>query len=548
MDDNKLILNGELLALSSNDNGDLIGKFLICPLDESNLNGVGLRESDLSQDELLGLATRPVQCKVIDRNGTLDFGSHEAKLTYVKDENGNLVKKYVFDTQSVGYHTEVSVENIEIDGITKRCIVAIATIWARYENVISVINRLGESLHTSWEIAYSEYYMDEGVKWIKGLNWLSNCLLGSNICPAYGDAGLLEVAEEDQETQLSNAFIEDDNNINKIEISNITNTNEQVTNIKTDTTISDQTDKNSVDNKLNNEDAQSNEGGNKKMVNTKKSKQIENSSLTIGDVYKAIYDALWDSEYDPDTVIIHPVEQEILIHEYDDLEENYIQIPYIMNEDGTVVLGDGTCVAMVFMPQATYNMQCCESTLAKEKATKELDEANATCKKKDEEMSELQNKLKEKEIELSSKISSIVDLGKNISEKESVIAEKDELLQAKELELSELKPFKEELDKINAEKEALEIAEKKETFKNEYLSTKLISEKDLELSEVKEAIETMDNSKMEIFIAQKVIAKAKAGKSQIEVSELNKEPKVEVNLNSTSNNDKEFSFADVNWK
>jgi hypothetical protein len=543
MEDNKLILNGELLALSSNDNGDLIGKFLICPLDESNLNGVGLRESDLSQDELLGLATRPVQCKVIDRNGTLDFGSHEAKLTYVKDENGNLVKKYVFDTQSVGYHTEVSVENIEIDGITKRCIVAIATIWARYENVISVINRLGESLHTSWEIAYSEYYMDEGIKWIKGLNWLSNCLLGSNICPAYGDAGLLEVAEEDQEIQLSNAIIEDNNKIevaNKINEPNI----EQFTN----TIISNQTDENSVDNKLNNENSQCNEGGNKKMANKKKSKQIENSSLTIGDVYQAIYNALWDSEYDPDTVIIHPVEQEILIHQYGDLEENYIQISYTINEDGTVTLGDGTCVAMVFMPQSTYNMQCCESTLAKEKATKELDEANSTCKKKDEEMSELKKTIETQKTELSSKISSIVDLGKNISEKETVIAEKDELLQTKELELSELKPFKEELDKINAEKEALEIAEKKEAFKNEYLGTKLISEKDLEIAEVKEAIDTMDNSKIEIFIAQKVIAKAKAGKPQVEVSEIVKEQKVEVVLSSVNDDSNELNFSEMNWK
>ena len=543
MEDNKLILNGELLALSSNDNGDLIGKFLICPLDESNLNGVGLRESDLSQDELLGLATRPVQCKVIDRNGTLDFGSHEAKLTYVKDENGNLVKKYVFDTQSVGYHTEVSVENIEIDGITKRCIVAIATIWARYENVISVINRLGESLHTSWEIAYSEYYMDEGIKWIKGLNWLSNCLLGSNICPAYGDAGLLEVAEEDQEIQLSNAIIEDNNKIevaNKINEPNI----EQFTN----TIISNQTDENSVDNKLNNENSQCNEGGNKKMANKKKSKQIENSSLTIGDVYQAIYNALWDSEYDPDTVIIHPVEQEILIHQYGDLEENYIQISYTINEDGTVTLGDGTCVAMVFMPQSTYNMQCCESTLAKEKATKELDEANSTCKKKDEEMSELKKTIETQKTELSSKISSIVDLGKYISEKETVIAEKDELLQTKELELSELKPFKEELDKINAEKEALEIAEKKEAFKNEYLGTKLISEKDLEIAEVKEAIDTMDNSKIEIFIAQKVIAKAKAGKPQVEVSEIVKEQKVEVVLSSVNDDSNELNFSEMNWK
>ena len=103
-------------------------------------------------------------------------------------------------------------------------------------------------------------------------------------------------------------------------------------------------------------------------------------------------------------------------------------------------------------------------------------------------------------------------------------------------------------NKINAEKEAIEIAEKKEAFKNEYLGTKLISEKDLEIAEVKEAIETMDESAMKVFIAEKVISKAKAGKSQIEVSELSKEPIVEVNLSSTNNNDKEFSFADINWK
>lgn len=513
--DNNLILNGELLALSSNDEGDLIAKFLICPLDELNLNGVGLRESDLSEDELLGLATRPVQCKVIDKNGTLDFGSHEAKITYVKDENGNLVKKYVFNTQSVGYHTDVSIEDIDINGITKRCIVAVACIWSRYENVISVVNRLAESLHTSWEIAYSEYYMDNGGKWIKGLKWLGNCLLGSNVSPAYGDAGLLEVAEEDQEVQLSNAIIEDNNKLN------------------------------------NNENLQENEGG-LQMSEQNKGNKIDLSSLTTRDISSKVRDAIWESDiygWSYDVMFIYPLENRVLIYKYDTLDEDVVEVNYSIDENtGVVTLGEGREAKLTVMPKATMDTQMAELTLAKEKATKELASVKADIKTKENEVSELENKLKEKETELSAKISSIVDLGKNISEKETVIAEKEELLQAKETEIAELLPFKAQVEEINAEKTALEIAEKKEAFKNEYLSTKLISEKDLEIAEVKEAIETMDNSRMEIFIAQKVIANAKAGKpqSEIEISEI-KEPKVEVNLSSANNDNKEFNFADC-WK
>lgn len=502
MNENNLILNGELLALSSNDNGDLIAKFLICPLDELNLNEVGLRESDLTEDELLGLATRPVQCKVIDKNGTLDFGSHEAKVTYVKDENGKLVKKYVFDTQSVGYHTDVTVEDIEIDGIIKRCIVAVACIWSRYENVISVMNRLAESLHTSWEIAYSEYYMDDGGKWIKGLKWLGNCLLGSNISPAYGDAGLLEVAEEDQEIQLSNAIIEDNNKLN------------------------------------NNENITENEGG-LQMSEQNKTNKIDLSSLTTRDISTKVRDAIWESDvygWSYDVMFIYPLENRVLIYKYDTLDEDVVEVNYSIDENtGVVTLGEGREAKLTVIPKATMDTQMAELTVAKENATKELASIKAEMNKKETEISELKETIASKETELSAKISAIVDLGKNITEKETVIAQKDEEIKSKELELSELQPYKEELDKINAEKQALEIAEKKEAFKNEYLSTKLISEKDLEIAEVKEAIEEMDNSKMEIFIAQKVIAKAKSenSKPQVEVSEV-KEPKVEVNLSATN--------------
>lgn len=534
MEENNLILNGELLGLSSNEDGDLVAKFLICPLDELNLNGVGLREADLTEDELLGLATRPVQCKVIDRNGTLDFGGHEAKVTYVKDENGNLVKKYVFDTQSVGYHTEVSIEDIEIDGVIKKCIVAIALIWARYENVISVINRLGNALHTSWEIAFSEYYMDDGGKWIKGLRWLGNALLGTQVTSAYKSAGLLEVAEENQEVQLSNAIIEDNNKLNNEEIANI------------DTSI--QSDENSVENKLNNENKTEIEGG-LQMSEQIKTEKIDISSLTTRDISSRVRDAIWESNdygWSYDVMVIYPIETRVLIYKYDMLDEDFIEIIYSIDENGVVTLGEGKEVKMTFQPKATTDTVIAGLTIAKEKAETELSTVKTTIGAKDTEISELKSAIETQKVELSAKISSIVDLGKDISAKEIVIAEKEELIKSKELELSELQPYKEEMDKINAEKVALELSEKKESFKNEYLGTKLISEKDLEIAEVKEAIETMDNSKMEIFIAQKVIAKAKAGKPQIEVSEV-KEPKVEVNLSSIGNENKEFNFADC-WK
>ena len=271
----------------------------------------------------------------------------------------------------------------------------------------------------------------------------------------------------------------------------------------------------------------------------KGNKKIDIASLTTRDISVRVRDAVWESDdygWAYDIMVIYPLENRVLIYKYDTLDEDFIEIIYSIDEEGNVTLGQGTEVKMTFQPKATTDTQMAELTVAKENATKELASIKAEMSAKETEISELKETIVSKETELSSKISAIVDLGKNITEKETVIAQKDEEIKAKELELSELQPYKEELDKINAEKQALEIAEKKEAFKNEYLSTKLISEKDLEIAEVKEAIEEMDNSKMEIFIAQKVIAKAKSenAKPQVEVSEV-KEPKVEVNLSATNN-------------
>ena len=196
-----------------------------------------------------------------------------------------------------------------------------------------------------------------------------------------------------------------------------------------------------------------------------------------------VRDAVWESDdygWAYDIMVIYPLENRVLIYKYDTLDEDFIEIIYSIDEEGNVTLGQGTEVKMTFQPKATTDTQMAELTVAKENATKELASIKAEMSAKETEIPELKETIASKETELSSKISAIVDLGKNITEKETVIAQKDEEIKAKELELSELQPYKEELDKINAEKQAIEIAEKKEAFKNEYLSTKLISDKDLE--------------------------------------------------------------------
>jgi hypothetical protein len=539
---NKVILYSNYkidISEAQDDDSYMNVKFIICNFD-INKNNVMLNR-DTILNWLNTLIMKPLVGLIkTNKDNELDFTSHEAKRV-TEIINGSPQETVKFGTEAFGVFDNVQIVNIDgIDYIQANC-----RVWKRFANCCQIIQdrfNNNEPLNTSWEIAIvdsnQKVINGQMVKVINDGVFIGHALLSKYTIPAYDCSGMLEVAEKqnEEDTELMKAFIDDLNNINQIAIANNQN-------------ISNQTDKDSVDNKLNNnENFQCNEGGNKRMINKKKSKQIENSSLTIGDVYQAVYNALWDSEYDPDTVIIHPVEQEILVHQYGDLDENYIQIPYTMNDDGTVTLGDGTPVTMVFMPQSDYDTQMAQLTVAKEKVTKELSSLKGNIKTKDNEISELNNKLKEKETELSAKISSIVDLGKNISDKETVIAQKEELLQDKETEIAELLPFKAQVEEINAEKTALEIAEKKEAFKNEYLSTKLISEKDLEIAEVKEAIETMDDSKMKIFIAQKVIEKAKTGKSQteIEVSEV-KDQKVEINLNSTNSNDKEFNFADC-WK
>ena len=111
------------------------------------------------------------------------------------------------------------------------------------------------------------------------------------------------------------------------------------------------------------------------------------------------------------------------------------------------------------------------------------------------------------------------------------MASLSEAVISKEAEISELKPYKAEVEKINKEKAEKEFAEKKENLKNKYLENNILSEKDFEVSEIKEAIEKLDENAIKIYVAEKII-NGEMPMTNVSVSEANVETNLEDNQNS----------------
>ena len=417
----KSIFNGKLVALSENDDCNTVtAKFLICPLNESNANGVGLREVDLSEEEQLGLTNQPIVCKVIKNvNGDYDFTGHNMKVSYTQDDKGNLVKSYDFDTSPIGFHNQVTVEDIELDGETKKCIVASALLWTRYEKAMSVIERLGENLRTSWEIGYGSYYIEDGVKWIKDITWLGNCCLGENVAPAYNDAGLLEVAEENSDMNLIVAFTKD------LQIEN----SEKQGGIKMD-----------------------------------KNKKVEKSALTMEDLYNKISNAVNSVDDNYYYVSrIYPLEFLAIARNWSEnvQEDDYVSFTYAVNSDETISITKQENVQMVFIPKTDYEKEVSE---LKEKAEKKETELS----QKLDEIIKLGEDIKSKETVISEKDAAIAELTpfkekvetmekeqkeKEISEKKEELknmAIKTNYITSEEIETSE--EIKEAIEKLDETK------------------------------------------------------------------------------------------------
>lgn len=160
------------------------------------------------------LVNKPLVGKLTSSySGESDFTGHNLKTVVKEDEEGNRYKTTEFDTQAFGVFTDVGIEKIDDD----ECIVASCDIWKRFPKACEVIMKRIEDgvLNTSWEIGISESHkvMENGipVKIIDNGTFLGHCLLGKNVTPAYDCSRALEIAEADEQPddELSNAYAQD---------------------------------------------------------------------------------------------------------------------------------------------------------------------------------------------------------------------------------------------------------------------------------------------------------------------------------------------------
>lgn len=404
--------NTKVLELASRSNGDKVIKLLIYTLNEPNLNKVGIREADVSEEEILSLDGEPVVCKEYKTStGQYDLKGHCAtkKKVYV---NGVETYVYEFGTNAVGRFENTKIEEIELNGVMKKVVTSEAVIWKRFSNVISAIENLGDKLTCSYEISGTGYE-ENGITWKTSLSYLGVALLGSKVRPAYPDAQLLEEIAE----------IEDDYDIAELE-SALKKDLEEI----------------------------SKESG-EKMEKEKEVQEV--SSLTGGDIYSLVNKAI--RAYEEGYVwvsVIYPYDFVAYAHKYDGKESDYIKYTYVVNSDETVSITGKEDVEMVFVPKAVSEEAIAEIAQKNE----EIIEINKT-------ITALQETIAEKDAEISELVKEVEPLREQarLAEEERIaneIAEKKEavkdiflssaLFKEEELATDEIAEVIEAMDELKA--------------------------------------------------------------------------------------------------
>lgn len=465
-------------------------KFIICDF-STNRNGVRLNRDNI-ENCMSTLISKPLVGKIQfnDKNKEDDFTSHQAKKVYRRDSDGKVIQTMEFGTEAFGVFTEVNIEEIN----ENECITAKARVWKRFTKACEIIqNRADENipLGTSWEISVLDESKDEQGRIINNGIFIGLALLSKTTTPAYesNDSSLLEVAEEEQD-EFTQAILEDIKQINKEELSSI------------------DTDENSVENKLKQENY---EGGN---IDMAEENRTELSSLTMEDLYTKVRKAIrkLDGEKWYYISYLYPLDFKAVAHSYDDEETMFVEFTYSVSENGDVSITGQTEVEMVFVPKSTN----------------------------DASMSELETKLSEKEAELSTKVEEIVKLGETIQSLNSTIAEKDK-------EIAEFEPIKQQIAEAEAKKkEEEEIAKKKECAEM-LTSSKYFTAEEVETNEeLQTLISEMNVAGIKSAIADKVIEQASKiaeSEKQLKVETSEKNVEVSTDLNSETNYNYEESSS-----
>lgn len=413
-----------------------------------------------------------------------DFGGHELVVTKTKDGK----KKRTFNTMPIGSVIDSWIENREVDGYEgePKCILIKTKLWtSRFPEYFKVFDKLWEEgqIQSSWELTATKV-VEKGLnKVYKTFEFIGNCVLGSNRTGAVHGAGVVEYAELDNiNTELAEALekdmagldietIQEKEDFNLAELKNETlveDTAEKVKEKETDEVVDETED----EKKKKEETAACGTGSKKKKVKTaevseigKTVKTTEVASLTDGDLFRKISEACTKA-----------------------VTCDWGYIFYWFPEEHTVWFKPCNTDSSLDYKLFTYEVTDDEVTVSDPqdvKLTVSVTDVNDVIAEKNEKIGALT-------AELELKDASIIKAGEKIN--------------ALNVEISELKPYKEKVDKAEQERIETEIAEHKKTLRANMLKGNLFSEDELESDEIAELIESRNEKEINSLIAERYIA------------------------------------------
>ena len=469
MKDNVKIISSQIELAEKESNGDLRLKMLICPLDVVNGNGVKLDSATIN-DWVDTLVNQPVQAK-INRSGD-DFEGHAAKVITEIGEDGKQHKRMLLGTYSYGTFTDVSVEDNNI--------LATATVWAeRYPTVGSIIERRLDNggVRGSWEIAVNESTVSEdGVKSIRNGRFLGFALLGEKVQPAFKDAGILEVAELDEsiDDELAAATITD----NVEELSEDVEMNEEIV--------------------------------------------IGQEELVEEPVQEEAPDVAEEPQTD---TAEQEQEQEQLVEEQNETAEQQEEVSAITDRDLRDGIERAYHDAFGYWPWVCYLFVDEQRALLKtEKCTGELEYESITYAFDGEDVI----LTPEGVVKL---VVSPLAINEEIERRDGAIAEATAKIAELTAQVAELAPFKEEADRIRAEKEAQELAEKREAIRAYLTRSGFVKEEELSSEEIAPIVEAVDYTAAKSVIADRYIASLDTKVEKAEMAGVPVVEKADLNAN-----------------
>lgn len=461
------IVTGEVIDVAEHANYlELTSR--ICYYDEPNLNGDMLPYDDTTLTRAETLVNMPVQARYrVNANNEPSLGGHEM----VRKRDGSIE----FKTQSIGVHTSVEIKKDNVvlnNGEIKElpCLFASYRIWKRYPNYIAAIKRLFDNnmLYGSWEISTYKYEYDNGIRKITDYEFFANTLLGESNPPSYGvNATALSMATLDSDSQLMIAEalsqdLIDNNNDDKEDNLQMANKEksivaeegkkEVVTPANTESNVSEKT---SSEVK-----SETNVEAEKETTSVTDSAQLTDYDLRVK-VTKACRDKLdkwcWVS-------FMFPNEKEVWCeYEGAETELDFVKFTYEVGEDDAITVSDPEYVKLtVSIAEVNTKIATLEKDVETVKA--ELDIKNDAITKASEKIQELNVKI------------------------------------------SELKPFKEQVEAEKQKQIEAEIAEDKERLKAKMLKGNLFTEAEIAEDNIAKLIEARDESAINSLIADKFVA------------------------------------------